>query len=67
MSERKAIAGINPETGHCCMIAEDCEEAWLDARNDGLIVVPVTAETAREIFGQDVQDLYAIARKAETP
>lgn len=60
----KAIVGIDPATRHCCFIAEDTEEAWLEAREQGLIVVPVTAETARETFGNDVDDVCALAGEA---
>lgn len=63
MSEQNAIAGINPATKHCSMIADDVEDSWLEMREAGMIVVPVTAETAREIFGTDIDDIYAIARK----
>jgi hypothetical protein len=56
-----AIAGINPSDRRCCFVAERDAENVAEALSLGLIVVPVTAETARKIFGQAVDDLCAIA------
>jgi hypothetical protein len=57
-----AIAGINPSDRRCCYVAEQDAENVTEALSQGLIVVPVTVETAREIFGQPVDDICAIAR-----
>ena len=57
-----AIAGINPSDRRCYFVAEQDAENVAEALGQGLIVVPITAETAREIFGQTVDDICAIAR-----
>lgn len=55
------IAGIHPTTKACVLVAMDTPDNWAEARQNGLIIVPVTKETAREIWGQEILDLYAIA------
>ena len=58
---RKAIAGIDPKTKRCKVVATDEPDNWTECREMGLIVVPTTAEKAREVWGERVDDLYALA------
>jgi hypothetical protein len=64
-NEPLAIAGINPADRRCCLVAQQSVEDVMEALEQGLIIVPVTADTAREIFGQTIDDLCVIARCAE--
>lgn len=60
------IAGIRPDNSKCALVALAQDEFELrnymiDAFKDGLIIVPVTLETARCSWGKLVSDVCAIA------
>lgn len=60
------IAGIRPDTSKCSLVASAQDEFELrnqmtDAIKDGLIIVPVTLETARCSWGQLVSDVCVMA------
>lgn len=60
------IAGIRPDTSKCSLVASAQDEfelrnQMIDAIKDGLIIVPVTLETARCSWGQLVSDVCVMA------
>lgn len=52
MTEVRAIAGINPESNVCCYVGGQDQEEVMQLIEQGLIVVPVTVEKARTMFGE---------------
>jgi hypothetical protein len=56
-----AYAGIDPARKRCCAVGEVDADSVVEALRDGLIVVPVSIETARQIWGSEPVDIYAIA------
>ena len=56
-----AYAGIDPVRKRCCAVGEVDADSVVEALRDGLIVVPVSVETARHIWGRESVDIYAIA------
>lgn len=56
-----AYAGIDPVRKRCCAVGEADADNVAEALRDGLIVVPVSIETARKIWGSEPVDIYAIA------
>lgn len=56
----KAIMGIHPETRCCEVVATDEPENWMECRDMGLIVVPVSMEKARASWGEVISDVYAL-------
>lgn len=56
-----AYAGIDPARKRCCAVGEVDADSVVEALRDGLIVVPVSVETARQIWGSEPVDIYAIA------
>lgn len=61
-----AYAGIDPVRKRCCAVGEVDAESVAEALRDGLIVVPVSVETARHIWGKEPVDIYAIALGGNT-
>lgn len=49
-----ALAGIDPATRRCVLVADDQPEEWLRARDQELIAVRVSKDTARQIFDEVV-------------
>ena len=62
-----AYAGIDPVRKRCCAVGEVDAESVAEALRDGLIVVPVSVETARHIWGKEPVDIYAIALGGNAP
>jgi len=58
---KSAIVGIDPKTKRCELVATNEPVNWSECRDMGLIVVPTTREKARTVFGEIVNDLYALA------
>lgn len=58
----QAIAGIDPARKRCVAVGEVSAETAMDLLADGLILVPVTIENARQLLGRDDVDVYAIAQ-----
>lgn len=56
-----AYAGIDPARKRCCAVGEVDADSVVEALRDGLIVVPVSVEAARQIWGSEPVDVYAIA------
>jgi len=56
-----AYAGVDPVRKRCCAVGEVDADNVVEALRDGLIVVPVSVETARKIWGSEPIDIYAIA------
>ncbi|WP_445677707.1 hypothetical protein [Pseudomonas putida] len=56
-----AYAGIDPARKRCCAVGEADAHNVMEALRDGLIVVPVSVDTARMIWGSEPVDIYAIA------
>lgn len=54
-------AGIDPVRKRCCAVGEVDADSVVEAFRDGLIIVPVSVETARQIWGKEPVDIYAIA------
>lgn len=61
MDAFRAVAGIDPTTKLCEFVGQADDFALQQLWAEGLIIVPVTPETARALFGQAVEDIYAIA------
>lgn len=57
----KAIAGIDPKTKRCELVATDEPDNWDECRDMGLIVVPTTIEKCREVWGEIVEDPFSLA------
>lgn len=57
----EAVAGIDPVKKRCVAVGENSADTLMDFVGDGLIIVPVTIERARQLFGTDNIDVYAIA------
>lgn len=55
-------AGIDPARKRCCAVGEVDAENVLEALQQGLIVVPVSIETARNIWGKESVEIYSIAQ-----
>lgn len=55
-----AIAGIDPKTKRCEVVATDTPDNWAECRDMGLIVVPTTTDYARAAWGVVVTDVYAL-------
>ena len=62
----RVIAGINPTTRVCVVVGIDDDDTWAEIRTCGLIVVPMTTETARSVLGELVPDVYAVALQGPT-
>ena len=60
---RRAIVGIDIGTRKVVIAAEDTEENWMLARQQGLIVVPVSGDVALDAFNERIDDVIALARK----
>ena len=60
-----ALAGIDPKTKVCDFVGPDTEADMLTIYENGQIGVVVTKETARQIFGEVITDIYAIAAIAK--
>jgi hypothetical protein len=58
----EAYAGIDPARKRCCAVGEVDAENVLEALQQGLIVVPVSIETARNIWGKEPVEIYSIAQ-----
>lgn len=58
----EAVAGIDPARKRCVAVGENSAETLADFLADGLIIVPVTIENARQLLGRDDIDVYAIAQ-----
>ncbi|GLX91981.1 hypothetical protein Pfra02_45490 [Pseudomonas fragi] len=56
-----AYAGIDPARKRCCAVGEVEADSVMESLREGLIVVPVSIETARQIWGSEPVDIYAIA------
>lgn len=56
-----AYAGIDPARKRCRAVGEMDADSVVEALRDGLIVVPVSVETARQIWGSEPVNIYAIA------
>lgn len=52
--ESLVIIGIHPITKRCTLIGEDCAGVRDDCVNQGLDVLHVTAEQAREFWGENL-------------
>lgn len=61
-----AYAGIDPARKRCCAVGEVDADSVVEALRDGLIVVPVSVEMARQIWGSEPVDIYAIALGGST-
>ncbi|MDH4581431.1 hypothetical protein E8F20_06015 [Pseudomonas sp. BN415] len=61
-TEALAIAGVNPKTRECTFIARRHPDDVMEALEEGLIVVPVTAEKARWAYGEVIDDLEALMK-----
>ena len=57
----EAYAGIDPARKRCCAVGEVDADSVLEALRDGLIVVPVSVEMARQIWGKEQVDIYGIS------
>ena len=57
------LAGIDPKTRVCVLVGLNDNETALEIIRLGCIAVPVTKETALELWGSEVQDIYAIAAR----
>lgn len=57
----KAFVGIDPETKQCVLISEASPDQLMDAYSDGLIIVPVSIDTARKSLLQAVPNVYEMA------
>lgn len=56
------FAAIDPAARTCTAVGSFEEDWLLQALDDGLILVPVSKDVAREIFSEPVPDVYAVAR-----
>jgi len=55
------VAGIDPRTRVCTLVGSADRETLRQAMEQRLIVVPVSVETARTVWGDEIHDVYAIA------
>lgn len=62
-----AYAGIDPARKRCCAVGEVEVDSVMESLREGLIVVPVSIETARQIWGSEPVDIYAIALGGNAP
>lgn len=56
----KAFVGIDPETKQCLLVSDVRSDSLLDACIDGLIIVPVPADKARQLLFEVVPDVYGL-------
>ncbi|SEG21560.1 hypothetical protein [Marinobacterium lutimaris] len=55
-----AIIGINPKTKHCEVAGVDNEDTRNECAKHGYITVLVALDVARESFGKEIPDIYAL-------
>ncbi|UEH06333.1 hypothetical protein [Pseudomonas sp. HN8-3] len=60
----ETYAAIDPVTKRCRAIGEVDVELIMESFNEGWIIVPVTVETARQIWGKEPIDVFEIAQKS---
>ena len=56
----KAIVGISPKTKIAEIIATDTPHNRIECEIAGYIIVPTTAEKARGVWGEVIEDIYSI-------
>lgn len=60
--EESAVAGFDPATRECRFVGRRHPEDVIEALDLGLVLVPVTVEQAREVFGQPMDRLMSLPR-----
>ncbi|MED5607845.1 hypothetical protein VV867_09125 [Pseudomonas sp. JH-2] len=61
-NEPLAIAGVNPKTRECTLIARRHPDDVMEALAAGLVVIPITAEQARWAFGEIIAEPFELAK-----